>query len=113
VAVNSIKLFFDELQKYPFSYPCSVFDLMFYLNSAKEIIITGKDDKSKELLNQVHLTYLPFRIILKADKSIEKISSFINNKTFNFEESKVYVCKNYKCELPVSNIEELNNLLKN
>jgi uncharacterized protein YyaL (SSP411 family) len=113
MAVNSIKLFFDELQKYPFSYPCSVFDLMFYLNSAKEIIITGKDDKSKELLNQVQLTYLPFRIILKADKSIEKISSFINNKTFNFEESKVYVCKNYKCELPVSNIEELNNLLKN
>ncbi|HEX2788395.1 MAG TPA: thioredoxin domain-containing protein [Ignavibacteria bacterium] len=113
MAVNSIKLFFDELQKYPFSYPCSISDLMFYLNSAKEIIITGGDDKSKELLNQVYATYLPFRIILKADKNIEKISSFINNKTFNFEESKVYVCKNYKCELPVSNIEELNNLLKN
>lgn len=113
MAVNSIKLFFDELLKYPFSYPCSVFDLMFYLNSAKEIIITGNDVNSQELLNEVYKTYLPFRIILKADKSIEKISSFINNKTFNFEESKVYICKNYKCELPVSNIEELNNLLKN
>lgn len=113
MAVNSIKLFFDELQKHPFSYPCSIFDLMFYLNSAKEIIITGNDGKSKELINKVYTVYLPFRIILKADNNIEKISSFINNKTFNFEESKVYVCKDYKCELPVSNIEELNNLLKN
>lgn len=113
MAVNSLKLFFDELQKYPFSYPCSVFDLMFYLNSAKEIIIAGNDKVSADLLNQVYMTYLPFKVILKADKNIEKISSFINNKTFNFEESKVYICKDYKCELPVSNIEDLNNLLKN
>jgi len=113
-AEKSLKLFYNEIIKLPFSSPQMLYTLECFLKTPKEIIISGAIDSNKtmEMLDVIRHTYLPNKILLYADEKLKSISPFIKNIVKKKENTYVYVCENYRCELPVDDPSKLKELLK-
>ena len=113
-AEQSLKLFSYDLNRLPFSSPQMLCALSFLLNSPKEIIVTGElnNDKTKELMNCIDQLFIPNKVELHSTDELAKISPFIKSLVSDNNESKVYVCENYQCNLPTDDIEKLRKLLQ-
>ena len=113
-AEKSLRLFYNEISKLPFSSPQMLYTLNCFLKTPKEIIISGDLDssKTKEMLDDIRHTYLPNKILLYSDEKLKSISPFIKNIVKKKEDTYVYVCENYQCELPVNDPKKLKELLK-
>lgn len=111
-AEKSLKLFYNEISKLPFSSPQMIFSLYCFLKTPKEIIISGviNSEETKTMLNAIRNNYLPNKIILFADEKLKSISPFINNIVKEKKETNVYVCENYQCKLPIDDPEKLKDL---
>jgi len=115
-ADRCLNIFSEDLRRLPFSSPQMLCDLSFLLNTPKEIIISGnKDtDEFKKLNEVICKEYIPNSVKLHAAEELGKISPFIENITGKKNESnkaEVFVCENYKCELPVNDPEVLKEKL--
>ena len=83
-------------------------------NPFYEIIIVGDKTKSIDVINQLHNIPQPNKVLIYYD-GINK------NKNFNFldyykskdnGEPLIYVCQNYSCKLPTSDLNIVKDLLK-
>ena len=90
----------------------------FRLGPAQEIIIAGNPDAPdvKRMLKLIHGTFLPNSIVLlhgpdKADSALYDTVPFIKNQTAIEGKATAYVCENYICKKPVSNISEFENII--
>ena len=112
-AVKSLELFYADIERSPFSSPQMLFALYFYMKGATEIILSGDrhDEDFEKMLNKINNTYIPNKIIIYADESAINISPFIENIIVKEKGNKVYICKDYKCDLPLNNSEELEKAL--
>ena len=57
--------------------------------------------------------YLPGKNLMYYNNVSAKLIPYLNEIVSDGDSDKVYVCENFACNLPVSSIEELNNLLNN
>jgi len=112
-AEKSIRYFYPELENLPFSSPYMLNNLIFLLDSPKEILFTGDlgDEKLLSMLKYIHGKYIPFKILLHADEKTEEISAFLKNIIKDYEPAKFYVCENKNCKLPVDNLDELKKII--
>lgn len=112
-AEDSLKLFSNDLGRLPFSSPQMLCALSFVLNSPKEIIISGNlnNEKTKELVKSINEKFIPNKVEMHASKEMMNISKFISSIVSDENKPAVYVCENYKCNLPTDDAEELNKLL--
>ena len=112
-AESSLKLFVYDLKRLPFSSPQMLCAMSLFLNSPKEIIFSGnlKSEKLKALINSVYDIYIPNRVLLYASNDLKIISKFISNIVSESKKDEVYVCEDYKCNLPVDDPEKLKSLL--
>jgi uncharacterized protein len=113
IAENSIKYFYPETENLSFSSPLMLNNILFNKISPKEIIFTGdlKNSELNNIVKYIHGKYLPFKILIYANKIIEEYSTFIKDIVKGYDETKVYVCENRSCKLPVDNIEDLKKIL--
>lgn len=113
-AMRTLEIFYSDISENPFAYPNYVFALLEYLKSPYEIITKGrKDEKFYELVNHIRSVYLPFRILIYADDELTKKFDFIKNIINTSEEPEIFICENYKCNLPVKTKEDISMILKN
>ncbi len=112
-AESSLKLFAYDLKRLPFSSPQMLCAMSLYLSSPKEIIFSGNlsGEKLKVLINSVYETYIPNRVLLHASEELKNISIFISNIVSESKKEEVYVCEDYKCNLPTDDLEKLKSLL--
>jgi uncharacterized protein len=113
IADSSIKYFYPETENSHFSSPQMLNNILFNYFPIKEIIFTGdlNSTELKEIKKYINSRYIPFKIIIYANDKIEKFSNYIKNIINNYNETKVYVCENHSCKLPVDNIEDLKKIL--
>ncbi|MCB0721756.1 MAG: thioredoxin domain-containing protein [Ignavibacteriae bacterium] len=111
-AVKSLEFFYENLDRAPFSSPQMLFALYFYMKGSVEIILSGdRNDKFEKFLKKINNTFIPTKVILHAEDSIKSISPFIENIVSTDKENKVYICKNYKCDLPIESMDKLEEAL--
>lgn len=114
IAMKTLEVFYQDIEQNPFAYPNYVFGLLEYLKSPFEIITKGeKNEKFAELINTIRQTYLPFRILMYADEDFINRFKFIKNIIDTSSEPEIFVCENYKCNLPVKTKEDLISILNN
>jgi uncharacterized protein len=84
-----------------------------------EILISG-DKKSKgmiDLINNIHQLFEPNSIIMIVDPEDKELFEYLphlkNYPANNDKEPLVYVCENYACKLPTSDINVVKKLLNN
>ncbi|MBI4417689.1 MAG: thioredoxin domain-containing protein, partial [Ignavibacteriales bacterium] len=92
--------------------------LDFSLSKPKQIIIAGKadDPHTARLLKEVHTRFMPNKIILLADggKGQETLASyipFLRSVSMQGGQSTAYICENYACKLPTSDVGTVAQIL--
>ena len=99
----------ELLSKHPLEVP-NWFNLYYLINEENiEIFISG--DRKNDFYNQakeyIQGKFLPASILVSQEEN-----DFINNLPIsigrnNDKQTKIYICKNYVCDLPIDNIDDL------
>ena len=80
----------------------------------KQIVIAGKreDDVTQQMLNAVASRFIPNKILLLVDGSKEQgelfgANSFLKSLVMIDGKPTVYVCEDFVCQLPTTNVDVL------
>ena len=109
IAIESLNSASELLSKHPLEVP-NWFNLFYLINEENiEIFISG--DRKSNFYNQakdyIQKKLLPTSILVSQEEN-----DFINNLPIsigrnNDKQTKIYICKNYVCDLPIDNIDDL------
>jgi uncharacterized protein YyaL (SSP411 family) len=117
-AEKTLQLFGDHLRKAPSTVPQMLCVLDFYRSKPKQIVIVGKADAAdtQVMLQAVHERYLPNAIVILADggdsqKALAKLLPFLESIKTMDDKATAYVCVNYACQLPTSDVGKMGEML--
>ncbi|MBI4430917.1 MAG: thioredoxin domain-containing protein [Candidatus Omnitrophica bacterium] len=118
-AENMIKAFSAEVESAPTAYPqfLSAFD--FAMGPSKEIVIAGGTDATGaiEMINEVFSRFIPNKVVAfrppseSAVRDIAELIPFIEDQRPLDGKATAYVCENYICKLPTTDMEQFEALL--
>ncbi len=114
---KTISAFSGTIKKYPKAYTFFLSALDFILGRSFEIVIAGdsKDDNFKRMLKILRTKFIPNKVILLKStddaSKIEQIAPFVKNYKGIENKPTIYICTNYECKQPVSEINKLVKLL--
>ncbi len=110
--------FSDPVSQNPEAYPYLLIALDFALGPSKEIVIAGKRDGNfSRILRLIYSRFLPNRVLAfhsqdsKEKKPVEALVPFMKNQNSMDGKNTIYVCENYSCKFPVTEISALEKLL--
>ncbi len=90
----------------------------FAIGPSKEIVIAGSrgDDVTEAMMKTVYRQYIPNRIVIlhppgQPGAEIEKLAPFLKNQNQIDGKTAAYVCENYACKAPVTDVESLVAIL--
>ena len=91
--------------------------LDFAFGPSKEIIISGERDSrsTKEMLKILREKYIPDKVIIfnsKEKDQMEIIYPLLREYSPHDNQTAVYICENYKCNMPVTTAGQLRVALK-
>lgn len=115
-AQEILKAFGREIESYPRAYSFSLLTLLFSESKAKEITVTAEDYShvAKEMLDVINEKYDPYSTLLyyiKGDKNLEEISTFVKDYNAVSGKPTAYVCENFSCKEPITEVEVLRKML--
>ena len=86
-----------------------------YLYYQKPTEITIINDKNSELVSSLRKKFLPesIMVLVKNQSNLEALSKhpFFSGKEFQNDKTTVFVCKNFSCSLPLSDLSEIEKEL--
>lgn len=119
MASKSLRSFGAQLLNAPQAAPQMLVALDFSLSKPKQIIIAGtsSDAHTKALMQEVHSHFIPHKIILLADgaegqATLASYAPFLENVIAVGGKSTAYICENYTCQLPTSDLKTVIDLLR-
>ncbi len=118
-ALKTLGMFGRHLRQAPSVVPQMLCALDFALSKPRQIVIAGNPDAvdTRALLRAVYDRYLPNKILLVADggagqKSLAKLMPFVKDIKPVDGKAAAYVCVNYACRLPVTDVKGLEKQLR-
>lgn len=113
-AFETLKLYFHQMDAMPSGSGQLLCELAFLLSTPKEIAIIGErdDSKTEEMLTALHGRYLPNKIIGLSGPTEEDRLPLLANKPQIDNSPTVYVCENYACQAPTTDVSEFVDLLQ-
>ena len=117
-AAQTIAAFSDRLQKMPVTLPQMLVALDASLAKPRQIVIAGPRDAAatRSLVREVHARFLPDKLLLFADGAAgqqwlgERLEFLRSVGPINGQPA-AYVCENFVCQLPTSDLAQLRQLL--
>ncbi len=112
-AVETLKLYFHQMERMPSGSGQLLCELAFLLSTPKEIAIIGKrgDTETDAMLSALHGIYLPHKIVALREPADDATLPLLANKPQIDNTSTVYVCENYACQTPTTDIETFVGML--
>ena len=118
-AKKTIDAFATILLQFPSGMPQMLVAVENSLGKPRQIVIAGKKDSSetKALLKEVHRHFLPNTIVILADaiegqKYLGERNEAIRAMSLVDGKPAAYVCENFTCKAPVTDLKQLSDLLK-
>jgi len=112
------KTFSDQIVKMPSGHTQMMVSLDFAIGPSFEIVIVGYKDKkdTQEIIHSINSIYLPSKVVILKepdmnDLLIEEFVPFIKDYSQIKNQATIYVCKNQQCQLPITKIEKMKQLL--
>ncbi len=108
--------FAETISTYPSGYTQFLCALDFATGATKEIVVAGEPDAddTKQILNEIRRRFLPGKVLIlhrKDDRAIEEIIGFVKEQRAIQGKATVYLCENYACKSPVSDMNQIVKLL--
>lgn len=118
-AKKTIDAFATILLQFPSGVPQMLVAVENSLGKPRQIVIAGKKDspETKALLKEVHRHFLPNTIVILADanegqKYLGERNEAVRAMSLVEGKPAVYVCENFTCKAPVTDLKQLSDLLK-
>src|SRR5438874_866222 len=117
-AKETVNTFARQLAHFPSALPQMLVAFDFLEGAPQQIVIAGnlRDERTRELLEEVRKHFLPHAIVLLADGDdgqnflAEKNEAIRAMRPIDGRPS-VYICENFACKAPVTNVGELRRML--
>ena len=117
-AYSTLKAFSAEIDKSPSAFPVVLLALDFLFGPSNEIVISGKADAddTKAMLAAVRKPFLPNKVLIfRPDgdpDAIAKLAPYTKTQSSKSGKATAYVCRNFACELPTTDIKKMLESLK-
>ena len=112
LAEKTIRAFSEDVNRVPTGYTLMLTAFMFDTQNSKEIVIVGdsRDINTKNFLHTIRSSYAPHKVVLFKDTSIsdnrlEKLASWTSTQNSIEGKPTAYVCKNFACNQPTSDLQ--------
>ena len=119
MAEKTLRLFGSRLQSIPHAMPQMLAAVDFSLDKPKQIIIAGQPQApdTRAMLRAVHARFMPNKILLLMDGGegqdyFSRHLPFVKSMTRLDKKATAYVCENYTCQLPTTEVGMLVELLE-
>ncbi len=111
------KIFAHNINSTPIAFTQTLTALDFAFGPSYEIVIAGDDkaDNSNELIKTIRNNYFPNKTIMfnpSQGKDLTNIAPFASNYKKIEDKTAVYICQDYSCKQPVSDISSLKKMLE-
>jgi len=113
-----IKTFSDQINNMPSGYTQMLIGLDFLFGPSFEIIIVGNKGKkdTQKIIQSINSIYQPNRVVLlkdpdSIDLSLTKLVPYSSEYSQIKNQATIYVCRNQKCQLPTTSIDEMKKFL--
>ena len=117
ITFKIIDTFSNNLNRYSSGYTMLLHALDFAQGPSYEVIITGKEEKIRPYMISLYKSKQFNKVLIfKNRDKYSKNSNFLFLNNYDFEDNGdplIYVCKNYVCDLPTSDIEIVLSSLEN
>ena len=117
-AKKTVNAFARQLAHFPSALPQMLVAFDFLERSPRQIVIAGDSDspETKALLAEVHRHFLPNKVLLLADgaegqRYLGEKNEAIRAMSMVGGKPAAYVCENFACKAPVTDVDELRDLL--
>jgi hypothetical protein len=108
-----------QVVRSPIGFTQLLVGLDFALGPTREIVITGeaKEENTKKMLGAIHQRFLPRKVVLlhpdgEEGEAIERISPYLREQGKVDGKATAYICENYACKLPTTDIEQMIFLIE-
>ena len=116
---NQALLAFGEiLQSQPVVMPQMVTTYSFSIDKPRQVVIVGRrqDESTQAMLREVYSRFLPGKVFLLVDRenggdALSRLNEFYGSLSMIDEKPTAYVCQDYVCQLPTTDIETVRKLL--
>ena len=112
-----IKAFSVQVSSSPMAFTQFLNGADFALGPTKETVVVGKDGspETQKMLNLIREKFIPGKILLFKDidnPEISEIAEFTKELNMIDGKTTIYICENYNCKMPATDLESLDELLK-
>ena len=117
IADKALKAFTNQAKSSPTGFAHMLTGFMFDLKDPKELVIVadGKTARTQELIQQIRENYSPNKVVLFKDISdpdpLVEIASWTKAHSMMDGKPTFYVCENFACKRPTTNIKTVLNYL--
>ncbi|XOK64127.1 thioredoxin domain-containing protein [Paenibacillus elgii] len=119
-AEEQLKAFAGSVEKYPSGHALFLMAVDFAFGAPSEIVIAGDPAKeeTQAMIREVHRAFLPHALTILYPASgagaeeVVRLIPLVQDKRPLGGRATAYVCENYACQSPVSDLEELRELLQ-
>ncbi len=112
-----VRAFAQQVERAPIGFTQLLSAVDFLLGPSFEVVIAGDPDRrdTRDMLHALHQTYFPNKVVLLRpeadDAPIVTIASFTKAQKSLNGKATAYVCQNYACKLPTTDVQEMLSLL--
>lgn len=118
-AEMQLMAFAGTIGEHPSAYTFFLNAIWFALGPTKEIVIAGEKNNidTQKILDYLREEYLPEAVVLLHSEDdnknrIEQIVSYIKEQRKINNKATAYICENFACHSPTTNLEEIKKYLK-
>ena len=112
--------FSSRIAHAPAEYPRLLTALDWAIGPSREIVIAGReeDPATQAMIREIYSRFIPNKVLVfhpveaASAGKIEALSPFIKNQNAVAGRPAVYICENYVCRLPMTEISKLKEWLE-
>ena len=117
---KTLRSFSQDLKRAPSGYTAMILGFMYDAYGSKEIVVVanGRHEETQLLLEELQSLYIPQKIMLFKDTNkrrdpLAKIASWTENHSAQNNKPTIYICEDFACSLPTTDLKKAIELIQN
>ncbi len=116
-AQQTIGAFAEGINQHPTAYTFFLTAALFNKQPGRDIVIVGKRDEkdTRVMIEAVNERFLPDTLVIfkdPAEKTLDEIIPFIKDMAMIDNKATAYICENFSCQQPITDIEGLKDTIR-
>jgi len=119
-AESTLRAFSQDMERIPSGYTAMILGFLYDAYGSKEIVVVGDNNQNETqiILKKLQSLYVPQRVMIFKDTNkwrnpLAKIASWTENHSMKDNKPTIYICEDFSCRLPTTNIEKAIELIQN